>query len=78
MMAGCQDNEKVMYESLDDYPVRNGSLSEMEYAPNGTSFHLWSPNADEVRLRFYYDNGQTIDLPLNSPDLEYWKKQLLQ
>ena len=33
--------------------------------------------ADEVRLRFYYDNGQTIDLPLNAPDLEYWKKQLI-
>ena len=33
--------------------------------------------ADEVRLRFYYDNGQTIDLPLNAPDLEYWKKQLV-
>ena len=33
--------------------------------------------ADEVRFRFYYDNGQTIDLPLNTPDLEYWKKQLI-
>lgn len=32
--------------------------------------------ADEVRFRFYYDNGQTIDLPLNAPDLEYWKTQL--
>ncbi|MBR3458911.1 MAG: hypothetical protein IKH16_12290 [Selenomonadaceae bacterium] len=35
-------------------------------------------SADEVRFRFYYDNGQVIDLPLNPPDLEYWKKQLLQ
>ena len=33
--------------------------------------------ADEVRLRFYYDNGQVIDLPLDAPDLEYWKRQLL-
>ncbi len=32
--------------------------------------------AEEVRFRFYYDNGQSIDLPLNAPDLEYWKKQL--
>lgn len=32
--------------------------------------------ADSVRFRFYYDNGQTIDLPLNAPDLEYWKRQL--
>ena len=32
--------------------------------------------ADEVRFRFYYSNGQTIDLPLNEPDLAYWKNQL--
>ena len=32
--------------------------------------------ADSVRFRFYYDNGQTVDLPLNAPDLEYWKRQL--
>ena len=32
--------------------------------------------ADSVRFRFYYDNGQTIDLPLNAPDLEYWKRQV--
>ena len=33
--------------------------------------------AETVRFRFYYDNGQTIDLPLNEPDLEYWKAQLI-
>ena len=33
-------------------------------------------NADSVRFRFYYDNGQTIDLPLNEPDLAYWKRQV--
>ena len=32
--------------------------------------------ADSVRSRFYYDNGQTIDLPLNEPDLAYWKRQV--
>ncbi len=32
--------------------------------------------ADSVRFRFYYDNGQTIDLPLNEPDLAYWKRQV--
>ena len=33
-------------------------------------------NAETVRFRFYYEGGQTIDLPLNAPDLEYWKAQL--
>lgn len=32
--------------------------------------------ADSVRFRFYYDNGQTIDLPLNEPDLAYWKRHV--
>ena len=33
-------------------------------------------DAETVRIRFYYEGGQTIDLPLNAPDLEYWKAQL--
>ena len=33
--------------------------------------------AETVRFRFYYDNGQTIDLPLNEPDLAYWQAQLI-
>ncbi len=52
MMTGCEDHS-VVYESFEDYLVRKGSLSEMEYTPDGTSFHLWSPNADEVRLMLY-------------------------
>ena len=32
--------------------------------------------AATVRFRFYYDNGQTIDLPLNEPDLAYWQRQV--
>ena len=32
--------------------------------------------AETVRLRFYYDNGDTIDLPLSENDLEYWRRQL--
>ena len=32
--------------------------------------------ATGIRLRFYYDNGQTIDLPLSEPDLAYWQREL--
>ena len=35
-------------------------------------------SAAGVRLRFYYDNGQTIDLPLSEPDLAYWQRALGQ
>ena len=53
MVVGCKDEGRVMYDSVDDYPVRKGSMSEMEYTPTNTSFHVWSPNADEVRLMLY-------------------------
>jgi hypothetical protein len=33
--------------------------------------------AKEVRFRFYYDNGQVIDLPLSRSDLSYWQQELL-
>ncbi|MBQ6746325.1 MAG: type I pullulanase [Bacteroidaceae bacterium] len=52
-MVGCKDAGRVMYDSVDNYPVRQGSMSEMEYTPASTSFHLWSPNADEVRVMLY-------------------------
>lgn len=50
--TGCAPakNEYVSYEL---YPVRSGSLAEMEYAPEGTRFSLWAPTADEVRLMLY-------------------------
>ena len=33
-------------------------------------------SADSIRFRFYYDNGQSIDLPLNAKDLANWKRKL--
>ena len=32
--------------------------------------------ATTIRVRFCYDNGQAIDLPLNEPDLAYWQREL--
>ena len=37
------------YASYELYPVRSGSLTEMEYTPATTKFSLWAPTADEVR-----------------------------
>ena len=47
--TGCAP-AKNEYASYELYPVRSGSLAEMEYAPEGTRFSLWAPTADEVRL----------------------------
>ena len=32
--------------------------------------------AKEVRLKFFYDNGQTIDLPLGQKELVAWQRKL--
>ena len=41
------------YASYELYPVRSGSLTEMEYTPATTKFSLWAPTADEVRLMLF-------------------------
>ena len=51
-LAGCSVKAPV-YESVDDYPVREGALDEMMYSPQKTMFSLWSPAADSVWLRLY-------------------------
>ena len=30
----------------------------------------------QIRFRFYYDNGQTIDLPLSEDTLKEWKRKM--
>lgn len=47
---------KNKYVSYELYPVRSGSLTEMEYTPAATQFTVWSPTADEVRLMLF-DSG---------------------
>ena len=47
---------KKEYASYELYPVRSGSLTEMEYSPEATKFILWAPTADEVRLMLF-DSG---------------------
>lgn len=32
--------------------------------------------AKEIRVKFYYDNGQSIDLPLSKKDLLAWQRKL--
>lgn len=51
-MVSCTPTKKE-YTSFELYPVRTGSLIEMEYTPATTKFMLWSPVADEVRVMLY-------------------------
>lgn len=49
---GCTP-QKQDYASYELYPIRSGSLTEMEYTPKATQFTLWAPTADEVRLMLF-------------------------
>ncbi len=53
VLSGCA--KKPHYENVDNYPVKEGSLEEMLYSPEKTSFSVWSPNADSVYLSLYAD-----------------------
>lgn len=51
-LIGCEVS-KPHYESVNDYPVKAGSVQELVYSPKQTQFSLWSPNADSVQLNIY-------------------------
>ena len=62
-LMGCVAN-KPHYESVDEYPVKNGSVREVMYSAEKTCFSLWSPNADSVELNIYAE--QTDFIPVES------------
>ena len=44
------------YKSFDDYPVYEGNDLELTYTPQKSTFRVWSPTAEEVKL-LLFDNG---------------------
>ena len=53
-LMGCA---KTHYESVDEYPVKQGSVREVNFSSNETTFTLWSPNADSVCV-YLYEAGE--------------------
>lgn len=60
VMIGCsmqaQDTEK-----FDNYPTPKGEWTECRYTPQSTTFSLWAPTAQQVRLKIY-SSGTDNDL----------------
>lgn len=69
-VSGC--TEKRQYASYDDYPVRSDDLREIQYTPEATTFALWAPTAEEVRVRLY-NSGHEGD-PEATVSLKYDKE----
>ena len=55
-LASCKP-KVVEYASMDEYPVRTDELLEMNYSPKETTFTLWAPTAEEVRV-LVYETGE--------------------
>ncbi|MCB9267107.1 MAG: type I pullulanase [Lewinellaceae bacterium] len=54
MTSACTpSSDKVEYKSYEEYPVYDGEGLGAHYTPEKTTFRLWAPTAEEVRLRFY-------------------------
>jgi pullulanase len=73
-MMSCQ-TAKHEYASYDDYPVRQGDLTEMVYAPGHTDFSLWAPTAEEVRVLLYDDaleGAASVTIPMTAGEDGTW------
>ena len=71
----CQSVKKDVV-SFDNYPVRDGSLTEMEYSPTETKFSLWSPMAEEVKVLLYksgHEDSAYQTLPMTKGTDGTWK-----
>ncbi len=74
-VAGCTTPKKE-YASYEFYPVRSGSLVEMEYTSKSTTFSLWAPTADEVRLMLFESGSEGHaykTIPLESVEEGSWQ-----
>jgi pullulanase len=73
-MMSCQQ-AKHQYASFSDYPVRQGDLTEMVYAPTHTDFSLWAPTAEEVRVLLYdeaLEGSASTTIPMTEGDDGTW------
>ena len=57
-----------------EYPWQNENKLFLQLSPHAVSA---LGEADSVRLRFYYQDGYTLDLPLDKTELQHWQQQLI-
>ena len=78
ILSSCSE-KKVNYTSIEDYPAPVQTNLWLEYSKTATTFKLWSPTAEEVKINLY-KNG-TDGTPYETHQMEatqdgIWKKQL--
>lgn len=65
VMSSCK--EKVVYKSFNEYPVYAGDDIGLTYSAQNSTFRMWAPTAEKVKLLLYddgYEGGayQTHDM----------------
>lgn len=67
------------FNSFEEYPIPAKHYQEMTYTPEATTFTLWAPTAQEVRLSLYEEGlgGEAIESHLMEPKREgLWSLKL--
>ncbi len=59
VFAACR-HKPVVYKSVDEYPVYEGTDLELTYSEEKASFRIWSPEAEEAEVRLYTSQTDTI------------------
>lgn len=67
VIAATSGHAAPPYASVDDYPIYPHENLWLQYHPTATTFRLWAPTAEQVRLRFFADGDnapaqRTIEL----------------
>ncbi len=62
LLVGCGTMEKN-FSDYSEYPTPKGNYQEMSYTPEATTFTLWAPTAEEVRLALYAEGlgGEAVE-----------------
>lgn len=53
LLAACKEESAPTYASFDDYPAAENASLWLNYSPESTTFSLWSPTADAVKVNLY-------------------------
>lgn len=79
MLSACQE-VKPVYESFDEYPVPIETDLWVDYTKEASEFKVWSPTAEEVRIKLYEkgNDGQ----PSETHQMDFsknglWSKKIL-
>lgn len=79
LLTGVGCAEKRVFASFEEYPIPEKSYLEMNYTPEATTFQLWAPTAQEVRLSLYEEGlgGEPVEQVIMEPERRgMWRAEL--